>query len=173
MKNCGRLIFLGAVLITALCTFLASQEAAMAQRDYLQPVEVSPNVLVEAYKDNFHAADATSTGKLLIVTGRRKNIRPAEKTYNRFSDKIYSYITLDAGPGNQPIVVYFWDWEAAKIFASQTGSSISVMGFCQGVLPQLSIIESCVYPDGCGGPVEGFEGPYFKLPPTDRTRPRR
>jgi hypothetical protein len=149
---------------------LLSPPGAQAQRDYLRPVEVSPAKLVSDYKANFHEADAAYTGKLLILTGRINNIRPADRTYNRYSDKIYSYITLDAGPGNQPVPVYFWNWEASRAYAFQDGSTISVMGFCQGVLPQLSLIEACVYPAGCGGPVPNFEGPEFKLPPSPPPR---
>ncbi len=162
MRRLFKIIRLGA-LLGALCS-LAPQ--ALAQRDYMDPVQVSPGKLVGDYKANFHEAAAAYTGKLLILTGRIKNVRPMERTYNRYSDKIYSYITLDAGPGNQPVVVYFWDWEAAKMLASRTGATISVMGFCQGVPPQLSLIEACVYPDGCGGPAPDFSGPYFKLPPS-------
>ncbi len=168
MRYLFRIIRLGA-LLGALCS-LASP--ALAQRYYMDPVQVSPTKLVDDYKANFHEADAAYTGKLLIVTGRIKNIRPPDRTYNRYSDKIYSYITLDAGPGNQPVLVSFWDWEASKIFASRTGSTISVMGFCQGVLPQLSLIESCVYPAGCGGPVPNFIGPYYDLPPSEPPRRR-
>ncbi len=145
---------------------LLSPSPLSAQRDYLQPVEISPARLVSAYKTNFHEADAAYTGRLLILTGRVNNIRPPERTYRRYADKIYSYITMDAGPGNQPVLVYFWDWEASRALLFQDGATISVMGFCQGVTPQLSLIESCVYPAGCGGPVPNFEGPEFKLPPS-------
>ncbi len=153
----------------ALCSFAPP---ALAQRDFMEPVQVSPSKLVDDYQANFHEADAQYTGKLLILTGRIKNIRPMDRTYNRYSDKVYAYITLDAGTGNQPVLVYFWDWEAAKMLVSKTGATISVMGFCQGVLPQLSLIESCVYPAGCGGPRHDFTGPYFKLPPSEPPRRR-
>jgi hypothetical protein len=143
----------------------------LAQRDYMEPVEVSPARLAEAYKNDFHQADAMYTGKLLIVSGRIKTIRPPERTYNYRQDKIYAYITMDAGR-NRPLAIYFWEWEAEEMNRLRTGASISVMGFCQGVPPQLSLIDACVYPRGCGGPAPNFEGPYFKLPPSPPGRPR-
>ncbi|UQZ88343.1 hypothetical protein C4J81_03625 [Deltaproteobacteria bacterium Smac51] len=170
MRHFPQIILLAGAVITALCLF---PSMARAQRDYMEPVQVSPTRLVDDYKANFHEADAKYTGKLLILTGRLKNIHPRDRTYNRYSDKIYSFITLDAGPHNQPVAVYFWDWEAEKMHAMKTGSTVSVMGFCQGVLPQLSIIEACLYPSGCGGPVPNFTGPHFKLPPSDPPRRRR
>ncbi len=139
---------------------------ALAQREYMDPVPVSPQALAEAYRRNFHEADAMYTGKLLIVTGRIKTIRPPDRNYDFHVDKLYAYITIDAGR-NLPIAVYFWNWEAEKFIRNlRSGSTISVMGFCQGVPPQLSLVDACVYPQGCGGPVQGFQGPYYKLPYT-------
>ena len=161
--SCFRYPVIAAILITAL--LITHPPLALSQPPYLQPIEITPLRLVEAYKNDFYQADTLYTGKLLIVTGRIKTIRPPQRTYNYRQDKIYAYITMDAGR-NRPLVVYFWDWEAARVNSSQVGSTISVMGFCQGVTPQLSLVGACVYPGGCGGPRRDFNGPYFKTPPT-------
>ncbi|MDR2725188.1 MAG: OB-fold putative lipoprotein [Candidatus Adiutrix sp.] len=137
---------------------------APAQRDFMEPLPVSPLKLADDYRSNFHWADAQYTGKLLVVTGRIRTITPPQRVWNFHQDKLYAFITIDTG-NNRPLVVYFWDWEAVKINRYSTGSSITVMGFCQGVTPQLSLREACVYPGGCGGPVAEFYAPYFKLPP--------
>ncbi|MDR2725286.1 MAG: OB-fold putative lipoprotein [Candidatus Adiutrix sp.] len=137
---------------------------APAQMDFMEPLPVSPVKLANDYRSNFHWADAQYTGKLLVVTGRIRTITPPQRVWNFHQDKLYAFITIDTG-NNRPLVVYFWDWEAVKINRYRTGSSITVMGFCQGVTPQLSLREACVYPGGCGGPVADFYGPYFKLPP--------
>jgi hypothetical protein len=137
-----------------------------AQRDFMEPVPISPAGLVEAYQRSFHEADALYTGKLLIVTGRIRAVKPPpQRSYDYYKDKLYAYITMDTGR-NLPLAVYFWSWEAEKINALRTGSTISVMGFCQGVPPQLSIVDACVYPSGCGGPTTDFYGPYYKVPPS-------
>ena len=151
--------------------FLVTQAPLWAQRDYMEPIPVSPAELANAYQSNFHQADAMYTGKLLLVTGRIKTIRPAQRTYNYHHDKIYAYITMDTGR-NRPLVVYFWDWEAANMGARRVGNTITVMGFCQGVTPQLSLINACLYPGGCGGPVPGFYGPHYELPPSPLPQPR-
>ncbi len=145
---------------------LASAAPAAAQRKYIQPVTVSPQALAEAYATDLSQADYLYTGKLLIVTGRIKTIHPPQRPYRYKFDRIYAYVTIDAGPNNRPLVVFFWNWEASNADNLKTGSTLTVMGFCQGVTPQLTLLQSCVYPAGCGGPVPGFEGPYFKLPPS-------
>ncbi|MDR2460667.1 MAG: OB-fold putative lipoprotein [Deltaproteobacteria bacterium] len=134
---------------------------AWAQANFIQPIEVAPRDLVEAYLNDFHNADAKYTGMLLIITGRIRDIFPPDMTYRRGP---YPFVTIDSGP-YQPIIVYLWDWEALAIANPRPGRTTSVMGFCQGVTPQLSLIDSCLYPGGCGGPVAEFYGPYFKLPP--------
>ena len=151
--------------IFIIATFFLWAPLAYSQRHYLEPIQITPRQLVEAYQNNFHQADAMYTGKLLIVTGRVKTIRPPQRVWNFHQDKLYAYITMDSGR-NQPLVVYFWKWEAEKINASRIGSTISVMGFCQGVTPQLSLISACVYPSGCGGPRQNFTAPYYELPPS-------
>ncbi|MDR3152818.1 MAG: OB-fold putative lipoprotein [Deltaproteobacteria bacterium] len=133
-----------------------------AQNVYMEPVVISPRELIEAYLSNFHQADAMYTGKLLVVTGRIRDIFPGDMTYRRGP---YPFVTIDSGP-HQPIIVYLWDWEAVAIAQPRPGRTTSVMGFCQGVTAQLSLIDSCLYPGGCGGPVAQFYGPYFKLPPS-------
>ena len=144
---------------------------AEAQRYYMDPLPVSPTRLMLAYQENFHEADAMYTGKLLLVTGRIKRISPPERAWNYHPDKLYAYITMDTGR-NLPLAVYFWNWEAQKVNAMRTGSTITVMGFCQGVTPQLSLVDACVYPAGCGGPVPGLQGPYYEAPPTPRGQRR-
>ncbi|MDR1038783.1 MAG: OB-fold putative lipoprotein [Deltaproteobacteria bacterium] len=140
-----------------------------AQNYYMEPVQVTPRELVEAYLSNFHEADAKYTGKLLVVTGRIRDVFPPDMTYRRGP---YPFITIDSGP-HQPIIVYLWDWEALAIANPRSGRTTSVMGFCQGVTPQLSLLDSCLYPGGCGGPVAEFYGPYFKLPPSGPRGARR
>ncbi|MGL4209135.1 MAG: OB-fold protein [Candidatus Adiutrix sp.] len=154
-----------AAKIFFLAVFFFPLTSLYAQRYYMEPLVVSPIQLVEDYKRDFHNADPKYTGKLLLLTGRIKTIRPPERSHNIHQDKIYAYITMDTGR-NRPLAIYFWEWEAEKMNRLRSGSTITVMGFCQGVTPQLSIIAACVYPDGCGGPVQGFEGPHFKLPPS-------
>ena len=147
-----------------LVLFLGGAAPALAQRYFMEPLRVSPQKLADDYRDNFHWADAEYTGKLLVVTGRIRTITPPQRTWNFHQDKLYAFITMDTGR-NRPLIVYFWDWEAVRINLMRTGSTITVMGFCQGVTPQLSLREACVYPESCGGPVAEFYGPYFKLPP--------
>jgi len=145
---------------------------AEAQRHLMTPIEISPGRLMEAYQNDFHQADALYTGKLLLVTGRIVRIKgPSQRTYNYQNDKLYAFLTLDTGR-NLPLAVYFWDWEAEKINALRVGSTVSVMGFCQGVPPQLSLREACVYPEGCGGPRRDFYGPYFKTPASPQPQRR-
>ena len=134
---------------------------AAAQMDWLEPIEITPRQLVEAYLDDFHSADAQYTGKLLVVTGRIRAVVPPDQTYR---NRPYPYITMDSGP-NQPLVIYLWDWDAVPLNSARPGRTTTVMGFCQGVTPQLSLLDSCLYPGCCGGPVAEFYGPYFKLPP--------
>jgi hypothetical protein len=140
---------------------LISIKTAKAQNYFMEPIEISPRDLIEAYLNDFHNADAKYTGKLLVVTGRIRDIFPPDMTYRRGP---YPFVTIDSGP-YQPIIVYLWDWEALAIANPRPGRTTSVMGFCQGVTPQLSLLDSCLYPGGCGGPVAEFYGPYFKLPP--------
>ncbi len=147
-------------------------DAAAAQRHLMTPIEITPRRLMEAYQNDFHQADAMYTGKLLLVTGRIVSIRGRNlRPYNYQNDKIYAFLTMDTGR-NLPLTVYFWDWEAERVNALRIGSTISVMGFCQGVTPQLSLRESCIYPEGCGGPRRDYYGPYFKTPPSPQP-PRR
>ncbi|MDR1578446.1 MAG: OB-fold putative lipoprotein [Deltaproteobacteria bacterium] len=163
---------LKALLLTLLAlVWLLANSEAWGQRDYMEPVVISPRQLVEAYLNDFHSADARYTGKLLIVTGRIKSIFPPNQTYRRHP---YPFLTIDSGP-YQPIIIYLWNWEAvAASTAVRPGRTTTVMGFCQGVTPQLSMVDSCLYPGGCGGPVANFYGPYFKLPPSQpRQRPQR
>ncbi|MDR1296263.1 MAG: OB-fold putative lipoprotein [Deltaproteobacteria bacterium] len=141
--------------------------SARAQMDYIEPIEITPRQLVEAYLTDFHSADARYTGRLLLVTGRIKSVFPPEQTYRT---RPYPFVTMDSGP-NQPLIVYLWDWEAETLERVRPGRTTTVMGFCQGVTPQLSLTDSCLYPGGCGGPVAEFYGPYFKLPPTPPRRP--
>ena len=136
-----------------------------AQADFMTPLPVSPTKLAEDYRSDFHRADAQYTGKLLLVTGRVRTVRPPQRVWNFHPDKIYAYVTMDTGR-NRPLVIYFWDWEAEKMNQVRSGSTLTVMGFCQGVTPRLSLREACVYPGGCGGPVAGFYGPHFRLPPS-------
>jgi hypothetical protein len=114
---------------------------------------------------------ARYTGRLLVVTGRIKAIFVPEQTYRRHP---YPFLTMDSGP-HQPIIIYLWNWEAVAASTSvRPGRTTTVMGFCQGVTPQLSLVDSCLYPGGCGGPVAEFYGPYFKLPPSaPRSAPQR
>ncbi|MDR3203806.1 MAG: OB-fold putative lipoprotein [Deltaproteobacteria bacterium] len=140
-----------------------------AQSDWIEPIHITPRQLVEAYLTDFHAADARYTGKLVVVTGRLKTIIVPEQTYRTHP---FPFVTMDSGP-NQPLIVYLWDWEAVGIGQNRPGRTVTVMGFCQGIKPQLSLINSCLYPGGCGGPVAKFYGPYFKLPPTAPKRLRR
>jgi hypothetical protein len=162
---------LAAILVAAagLGCALAVPVPLHAQAQYMEPMEVSPRTLVEAYLSDFHSADAKYTGKLLVVTGRIRDIFPADMTYRRGP---YPFVTIDSGP-HQPIIVYLWDWEALAIANPRPGRTTSVMGFCQGVTPQLSLLDSCLYPGGCGGPVAAFYGPYFKLPPSGPRGARR
>ena len=142
---------------------------AEAQRDYIQPIPITSTQLTEAYNRGFHQADATYTGKLLLVTGRIKTIRPpSQRSYNYQFYKLYSFMTLDTGRGNRPLGVYFWDWEAEKLGRNRprVNDMVTVMGFCQGVTPHLGIIEACIYPAGCGGPKRNFDGNYYELPPS-------
>ncbi|MDL2260270.1 OB-fold putative lipoprotein [Deltaproteobacteria bacterium OttesenSCG-928-K17] len=146
---------------------LLGPAAACAQRQYMRPVPVTPPQLTEAYKRNFHQADVDYTGKLLLVTGRIKSIRlPQSRVHDIHQDKLYAFMTLDAGRNNRPLAVYFWDWQAERLNTLRVGATVTVMGFCQGVPPQLSLIESCVYPAGCGGPKRNFRGPYYEIPPS-------
>ncbi|MDR3038534.1 MAG: OB-fold putative lipoprotein [Candidatus Adiutrix sp.] len=154
-----------AAALAVVLALLRPGAPALAQGDYMEPLAVTPAKLADDYRADFHRADAQYTGKLLLVTGRVRTIRPPQRTWNFHPDKIYAYITLDTGR-NRPLVVYFWDWEAEKMNRIRSGTTLTVMGFCQGVTPQLSLREACVYPGGCGGPVAGFYGPYFKLPPS-------
>ncbi len=140
---------------------------ARGQMDYIEPIQISPRQLVEAYQTDFHRADAMYTGKLVIVTGRVRTIRPPQRVWNFHQDKLYAYISMEAG-NYQPLLVYFWEWEAEKMNRAQVGATISVMGFCQGVPPQLSLVGACIYPSGCGGPVQDFWGPHYKVPPSQR-----
>ncbi|MDR1080432.1 MAG: OB-fold putative lipoprotein [Deltaproteobacteria bacterium] len=157
----------GACLSAAL--LLRPPAELWAQNRYLEPITVSPRELVEAYLSNFHEADAKYTGKLLVVTGRIRDVFPRDMTYRRGP---FPFVTIDSGP-HQPIIVYLWDWEALAIANPRPGRTTSVMGFCQGVTPQLSLLDSCLYPGGCGGPVASFYGPYFKLPPSGPRGARR
>jgi|GEM_PF-2522084 len=160
-------------LALGLVLFL-SAAPALAQRYYMEPLKVSPAQLMEAYQRDFHSADAMYTGKLLLVTGRIKTIRPPQRSHYYHYDKLYAYLTLDTG-NNQPLAVYFWDWEAQGINFNpnmRNGVTITVMGFCQGVTPQLSLREACIYPRGCGGPKKDFDGPYYELPPSPPAPPR-
>jgi hypothetical protein len=154
------------ICLPVLAGIFWSPSEAGSQMGYLQPVVISPRQLIEAYISDFHSADARYTGKLLVVTGRIKAIYTPEKTYRRHP---YPFVTMDTGP-YQPLIIYLWDWEAVSVGAVQPGRTTTVMGFCQGVRPQLSLVDSCLYPGGCGGPVAQFYGPYFKLPPSE---PRR
>jgi len=167
--------FRPALLVTAafFLLFTFPSAALLAQRDYIDPVPVTSVQLAEAYKRNFSEADYNYTGKLLLVSGRIRSIRtPAQRPYNYQFDKLYSYMTLEAGRGNRPLGIYFWDWEAQRLTPPRfrVGDLITVMGFCQGVPPHLSIIEACVYPNGCGGPKPNFDGPYYELPPSPPPR---
>ncbi len=134
-----------------------------AQRYYMDPVQVTPRQLMEDYKKNFHAADANYTGKLVILTGRIDAVNPPNHPYRRHD---HPYLVMNAGQGNQPLVIYMWEWETDKMQKVNPGSSLSIMGFCQGVLPQMTIYDACIYPSGCGGPVPDFYGPHYKLPPS-------
>ncbi|MDR2349525.1 MAG: OB-fold putative lipoprotein [Deltaproteobacteria bacterium] len=156
-------VLLGGLVFWSLHSKVLTEDAR-AQMYYMEPIIVTPRDLIEAYLNDFHNADAKYTGKLLVVTGRIRDIFPPDMTYRRGP---YPFVTIDSGP-YQPLIVYLWDWEALAIANPRPGRTTSVMGFCQGVTPQLSLIDSCLYPGGCGGPVADFYGPYFKLPPTDR-----
>jgi len=158
------------LLAGLLAVLLGEAGLVLAQRDFMEPIQVSPQKLADDYRSNFHWADAQYTGKLLVVSGRLRTITPPQRAWNFHQDKIYAFITMDTGR-NRPLVVYFWDWEAVRINRYRTGSTITVMGFCQGVTPQLSLREACIYPGGCGGPVAEFYGPYFKLPPAPARTP--
>ena len=161
----GRLAALGLILA---CLFSAKE--AGAQMDWIEPIHITPRQLVEAYLYDFHSADAMYTGKLLIVTGRIRAVVPPDQTYRT---RPYPFITMDAGP-NQPLLIFLWDWEAVTLNAARPGRTTTVMGFCQGVTPQLTLSSGCLYPGGCGGPVADFYGPYFKLPPSQpRTQRQR
>lgn len=166
-------------LFSALLSSVLALGAAplAAQRDYMEPIQVSPAQLVQAYQRDFHQADAMYTGKLLMVTGRIKTFRPPQRSNYYHYDKLYAYLTLDTG-NNLPLAVYFWDWQAQEITFNpnlRNGVTITVVGFCQGIPPQLSLREACLYPQGCGGPKKDFYGPYFETPasPPARPRPRR
>ncbi|MDR1545139.1 MAG: OB-fold putative lipoprotein [Deltaproteobacteria bacterium] len=153
----GRTLAAAAVLLASLCASpLAAQEV------WLEPVVISPRQLMEAYLNDFHAADARYTGRLLVVTGRIKSVFPPDQTYRVHP---YPFMTIDSGP-YQPIIVYLWNWEADAVKTVRPGRTTTVMGFCQGVTPQLSLTDACLHPGGCGGPVADFYGPYFRLPPT-------
>ncbi|MDR2200406.1 MAG: hypothetical protein LBR53_13350 [Deltaproteobacteria bacterium] len=170
----GLFFLLPAVLTAAALAagylFTPPSGTALAQRDWIQPIPIAPRDLVEAYLWDFHKADAMYTGMLLVITGRIRDIFPPDMTYRRGP---YPFITMDSGP-HQPIIVYLWDWEAVAVTNPRPGRTTTVMGFCQGVTPQLSLMDSCLYPGGCGGPVAEFYGPYFKLPPSGPRRdPRR
>ncbi len=166
----GRRVWLGGLVCCLASIFWAAP--LQAQREYLRPITISPAQLMDAYQRNFHQADAMYTGKLLLVTGRVRTIRPPQRSYYYHYDKLYAYLTLDTGR-NLPLAVYFWDWEAQKINTLRTGSTITVMGFCQGVTPQLTLREACVYPRGCGGPRPNFTGPYYEVPPSPLPPARR
>jgi hypothetical protein len=159
------------VALWALIVFsLITASRLDAQVDWLTPIHITPRQLVEAYLNDFHSADARYTGRLLVVTGRIRAVFPPQQPYRT---NPYPYVTMDSGP-NQPLVIYLWEWEAETMERARPGRTTSVMGFCQGVTPQLSLTNACLYPGGCGGPVAQFYGPYFKLPPTPpRQRPQR
>ncbi|MDR2405832.1 MAG: hypothetical protein LBE27_05620 [Deltaproteobacteria bacterium] len=165
----GLTLILGLVLFTLSFFQIPGTRALHAQRDWIQPIPITPRALVEAYLTDFHNADAKYTGMLLVLTGRIREIFPPDQTYRRGP---YPFVTIDSGP-YQPIIVYLWDWEALAIANPRPGRTTTVMGFCQGVTPQLSLMDSCLYPGGCGGPVANFYGPYFKLPPTPPRTQRR
>lgn len=135
-----------------------------AQRMFITPDNLTPEALMKAYALNFSEADVKYTGKLVILTGRLRIAQPANHPYQR--DDL-PYAVMEA-PGFQPVAIYFWNWEAEKMRTMPSGNLISVMGFCQGVFPQMSLVGACFYPRGCGGPVENFQGPHFKTPPTPR-----
>jgi len=166
----GRARFMAGFLAFAVILGLEAAGPAAAQQDFMIPLPVSPQKLADDYRTKFHWADAQYTGKLLVVTGRIRTITPPLRPWAHHQDKIYAYITIDTGR-NRPLAVFFWDWEAVKISRYSTGSTVTVMGFCQGVTPQLSLREACIYPGGCGGPVADFYGPYFKLPPNPAMPP--
>ncbi|MDR2444088.1 MAG: OB-fold putative lipoprotein [Deltaproteobacteria bacterium] len=165
LGNLGTLGVLG-VLGALVVGLLALAGPLKAQMDWMTPIHITPRQLVEAYLNDFHAADARYTGKLVVVTGRIRSIVPPDQTYRTHP---YPYVTMDSGP-NQPLVIYLWEWEAETLAQARPGRTTSVMGFCQGVTPQLSLTDACLYPGGCGGPVANFYGPYFKLPPTPQRR---
>lgn len=180
MDHSGRLSglkFWRLILMALVCWLLLPAFPVVAQRYYMEPIQITPAQLVQAYQRDFHAADAMYTGKLLLITGRIKTFRPPQRSNYYHYDKLYAYLTLDTG-NNRPLAVYFWDWEAQKINFNpnmRNGVTITVMGFCQGVPPQLSLREACVYPQGCGGPTRNFDGPYYEVPPSPPApvRPRR
>jgi len=159
-RSRARLLMAGFLML-----FLGVAGQALAQGDFMIPLPVSPKQLADDYRSNFHWADVQYTGKLLVVTGRIRTITPPQRVWNFHQDKIYAFITIDTGR-NRPLAVYFWDWEAENMNRYRTGSTVTVMGFCQGVTPQLALREACIYPGRCGGPVADFYGPYFKLPPS-------
>ncbi|MDR1312683.1 MAG: OB-fold putative lipoprotein [Deltaproteobacteria bacterium] len=160
---------LALALASAAALFSRPPSELWAQNRYIEPITIAPRELVEAYLANFHDADAKYTGRLLVITGRIRDIFPQDMTYRRGP---FPFVTIDSGP-HQPIIVYLWDWEALAIANPRPGRTTSVMGFCQGVTPQLSLLDSCLYPGGCGGPVASFYGPYFKLPPSGPRGARR
>jgi hypothetical protein len=158
------------IVVFACISWLSTPaQTLLAQQDYLTPIPITPRQLVEAYLTDFHSADARYTGRLLVVTGRIRAIFPPDQTYRIHP---YPFVTMDAGP-NQPLIIYLWEWEAEAMGRVRPGRTTTVMGFCQGVTPQLSLTDSCLYPGGCGGPVAKFYGPYFKLPPTPPRSQRR
>ena len=161
-------------LFLPICSFilaiamLIAPQAAYAQRQYIKPIPVTATQLATDYKNNFHAADAKYTGMLLLVTGKIKSVRAPNQTYNNQPNNLYSHVTMDTG-ANRPLVIYLLNWESQKITSNnymRNGQQVTLMGFCQGSVAQLSLIDSCLYPDGCGGPDPKFSGPYFKLPPS-------
>jgi hypothetical protein len=166
----GVKVFKARYLIFLVLIWLSVSSGVKGQSNYMDPVVISPRQLMEAYLNDFHSADARYTGKLLVITGRIKAIFPPNQTYRRHP---YAFLTMDSGP-HQPLIIYLWNWEAvAASTAVRPGRTTTVMGFCQGVTPQLSVVDSCLYPGGCGGPVAKFYGPYFKLPPTEPRQRRQ
>lgn len=156
-----------ALLLVLFLTLLPA--AVQAQRQFMKPLPVTSAKLVADYQSNFHQADAMYTGKLLLVTGVIKTIQPAQRTYNYFPNKAYPYLTMDGGQGRRPLIIYLLKWESQKYGGNnqmQPGYPITIMGFCQGVPSQLSLVDACIYPAGCGGPIPEFRGPVFKIPPT-------
>lgn len=163
------LIALTFLLTVLLLTLLATTpEVVEAQRQYIKPIPVTATQLVTDYKNNFPAADAKYTGMLLLVTGQVNTILPPQQNYNYRPNKLAAYLTMDSGPNNRPLVIYLREWESQKVVINnylRNGQEATIMGFCQGATAQLSLLDACLYPDGCGGPDPNFEGPSFKIPP--------